>query len=132
MPRVELDASEIRDPREASGVGHHREVRLVPGWVADVDRFEPVRMRIGNALLIEEVAIDAVRVPLHLHRASGHVVQHGVSDVDVVADEVALGESGFREEHLLDVGDLDLAAGDDERLGCLRHERYTKLRYRGM
>src|SRR2546428_633252 len=64
VPGVQLDAAEVRDPGEARGVGHDREVRLVPWGVADVHGLEPVRVRVRYPLLIEELAVHAVGVPL--------------------------------------------------------------------
>ena len=110
---MQLDAAEVGDPGETRRIRDHGKVRLVTGGVADVHGFEPIRMWHRHSLLIEEVALDAVRMPLHLHRASRDVMQHGIGDVDVILNEIALGQPHLREEDLLDVGDLDLAAGNE-------------------
>ena len=109
---MQLDAAEVRNPREAGGVGDHGKVRLVAGRVIDVDGLEPLGMRIRHPFLIEEVAVDAVRVPLHLHRPLAHVVEHRVGDVDVVLHEIAFGQAALREEDLLRVCHVDLAPSD--------------------
>ena len=93
-------------------VGDDGKIRLVARRIADVHGLEPLGMRYGHALLIEEVALDAVGVTLHLHRTSRHVVEDSVGDVDVVLDEVALRQAHLGEEDLVEIGDLDLTAGD--------------------
>ena len=70
-------------------------------------------MRDRHALLIEEVALDPVRVALHLHRTPRDVVEHGIGNVDVVLDQIAFRQAHLWEEDLLEIGDLDLAAGNE-------------------
>jgi hypothetical protein len=75
----------------------------------------------GNALLVEEVALDPVRIAQHLHRSLAHVRQDALGDVDVVADEVALRGPEPREEDLVEVGERHLSPADD-------HERRVRSR----
>ena len=110
---MQLDAAQVRDPGKAGRIGDDREVRLVARWIVDVHGLEPLRMGHGHALLVEEVALDAVGVSLHLHRPSGDVVKDRLGNVDVVLDEVAFGQAHLGKEDLLEIGDLDLAAGDE-------------------
>ena len=112
VPRVQLDAAEVRDPREPGGVRDDGEVRVPPARKVDPERVQPVRMRLRNALLVEEKPVHAVRVALHLHRPAAHVVEHAGRDVDVVLDQVALRQPGLREEDLVQVGEADVAAAD--------------------
>ena len=113
VPRVQVDAAEVGDPGEAGRVRHHREVRgaSAPGK-PDVDGLEPVRVRVRNALLVEEVALDAVRIAEHLHRPPRDVRKQELREVDVVVDEVTLGEPALGKEDLVELGELDVVAAD--------------------
>jgi co-chaperonin GroES (HSP10) len=62
--------------------------------------------------LVEEEAVHAVRVALHMHRPPPHVVEDTAGDVDVVRDQVALGQPELREEDLVGIGHSDLAPSD--------------------
>ena len=66
----------------------------------------------GRALLEEELALGPVHVALEGHRAARRPRAAPLGDRQVVPDEVELGVAGSREEHLVRVGDGDLAAGD--------------------
>lgn len=78
----------------------------------DVHGVEPVRVRVGHALLVEEVALDAVRVALHLHGPARDVVERVRREVDVVVDEVAFRQPRLGKEDLVRVRDGDVAAAD--------------------
>ena len=69
-------------------------------------------MRVRDALLVEELAVHAMRIAEHLHRPVADVREQVVGEVDVVADEVALREAALREEDLVRVRDLDVVAAD--------------------
>lgn len=73
---------------------------------------KPVGMGLRDSLLVKEKAIHSVRVALHLHRASGYLMEHVRGDVEVIANEVSLRQSALREEDLVRVRDRDLAATD--------------------
>ena len=124
VPGMQLDAGEVGEPRQPGRVVDHRKVDLVSGRVVDVHRLEPLRMRIGHALLVEEIGVDAVRVALHLHRSLAHVRQDGRGDVDVVADEISLRDPRSGKQDLVLVGDGDLAIVDEHEMtivaGCWR------------
>jgi hypothetical protein len=116
VPGVQVDATEVDDPREASRLGHHGEVGRAPAaGKDDVNGFEPVGMRGGNTLLVEEEPVHAVRIAQHLHGAVADMREDDVRDVDVVADEVALGQPALREEDLVEVRDRDVAPADPHR-----------------
>jgi hypothetical protein len=109
---VEVDAAEVDDPGERGSVVADGKVGGAPAREADMDRLEPVRMGLRYTLLVEEEAVDAVGVPLHLHRPVAHVVEQAVGHVDVVLNEIALRQPELREEDLVRVRDPDVAAGD--------------------
>ena len=54
-------------------------------------------------LLVEGITIDAVGVPPHGEGPVLNVGQHHRGDLDVVIDEVPLGETGFGEENLVEI-----------------------------
>jgi len=54
-------------------------------------------------------------VALHLHRPALDVIQAVRRDVDVVLDEVALGQALRWKEELVGIGDADLAPCDEQR-----------------
>jgi hypothetical protein len=77
-----------------------------------MDGLEPVRVLIGDPLLVEELALDPVRVTLHLHRAALHMVQRVWREVEVVGDEIALRQPRRREVDLLEVRERDVTTAD--------------------
>ena len=111
-PRVQVDAAEVGDPGEAGGVVDDREVRGPPAGELDRVRLEPVRVRDRHALLVEEVAIDPVRVAQHLHHAPAHVWHERRRDGNVVVDQVSFRQTALGEEDLVPVRDGHVPAGD--------------------
>ena len=85
MPRVELDAAEVDHPCERGRVVDDREDRRVTAREAHEDLVHEVRVR-RHALLVEEVAFDAVREALHVERPPANVRQRAVGEFDVVGD----------------------------------------------
>jgi hypothetical protein len=79
---------------------------------ADVHGLEPVRMWVRDALLIEEIAVDAVGVAQHLHRPPRDVGEQLLGQLDVMADEITLREPALGEEDLVRVRDLDVVPAD--------------------
>ena len=90
------------------------------------DQTAPVRTHAGPvrraALLVEEPALDAVRVALQRQRPRPQVRQQHRRDPRVVVDHVALGEPGARVHQLVEVRQRqrDVAHRDLDALG-LRH-----------
>ena len=67
----------------------------------------------GSVMEIEEeVALDSVRVALHVKGAPANVVERARRDVEVVRDEVALGQPRLGKEDLARVGYRNFAATD--------------------
>src|SRR5262249_23951040 len=83
----------------------------------DVHFADVVGMVREHALLVEELAFDAVRVALHVERAAAEVGEGAVGDFEVVADDVALRQAGLGEEHLVGVRDRDVLPADSHALG---------------
>ncbi len=115
-PRVQLDASEVRDPRERLDVVDDREDRRVAARELHEDLVDEVGMLRRHALLVEELALDAVREALHVERPAAEMGESLLGHADVVGDEIALRQSPLREEQLVGVRDLD---GSEYRGGML-------------
>jgi hypothetical protein len=110
---VELDAAEVDHPGQTPEVGDDGEVGGAPAAREDdVHGLEPVRVRVGHALLVEEVSLDSVRVALHLHGPALDVVQDARRQVEVVVDEVAFRQAGAGEVDLVEIRERDVAAAD--------------------
>jgi hypothetical protein len=73
------------------------------------------RHLVGRTMLVERFRGDPVRIPLHHQRAVGQHRQDQLSDADVVAEQIALGQFQFRPECLAEIADLQrVAAGQFE------------------
>ena len=112
VPRVQLDAAEVRDPRERRRVVDDREHRRVPARELDEHLVDEVGMLRRHALLVEELALDAVREPLHVERPPAEVGERELRDADVVRDEVALRQPARGEERLVGVRDRNVVTAD--------------------
>ena len=111
---MQLEAGEVGHPRQRGGVSRHDFFGRAPGRKAERHDLDPGRPRLGRALLIEELALDAVRVAHQHVRPPAGAAQRAVGDREVVAHEIQLRETGLGKQHLARVRDRDLAASDDE------------------
>src|SRR5262249_10526303 len=109
VPGVQLDAAEVDDPRERGRVVDHRKDRRVATREADELLPYVVRVR-RHALLVEEVARDAVRGALHVERAPPGVGERAGPHLEVVAAMLNIRQSALREEERVRVRDRDLVA----------------------
>jgi hypothetical protein len=113
VPRVQIDAAEVRDPGEARRIRDHREVGRAPASREEnVYRLEPFGVRVGDALLVEKFAVDSVRIAEHLHRAVPDVREDVLGEIDVVLDEVTLRQSALGEEDLVEIRDRNVVPAD--------------------
>src|SRR5690606_17714222 len=87
------------------------------------DDVDPVGTLLRGTLLIEECALDAVRIAYEHVRASPCGVQRAVGDGQVVAHDVELRMPGRGKQHLARVrhGHLAACRYDQLRLGRSRH-----------
>jgi hypothetical protein len=108
---VELDAAEIDHPRERRGVVDDREHGRVSAGEADELLAHVFGMR-RHALLVKEVAADAVGIAHHVKRPAAKMRERTVRDVEVVADEVALRQAALGEEELVRIRDRHVMAVD--------------------
>src|SRR2546422_847014 len=96
---------------------HDRDVDHVARGVLDRADGEPVGARRRGALHEERFAARAVRVAPHHHGAVADVGEEGRRDIDVVADEIALGDAEGGPEELAEIGELHPAFAErDEHL----------------
>ncbi len=75
--------------------------RVRPDGNAQRDDLDPRRPRLGRALLVEELAADAVRIAHEHVRPAAGAAQRAVGHGEVVAHEVELGVAGLGKEHLV-------------------------------
>ena len=115
--RVQLEAGEVRHPGERRGVARHDLFRAAARGKAQRHDLDPRRPRCRRALLIEELAVDAVGIAHeHVGPAAG-AAQRAVGHREVVAREVELRVARLRKQHLARIRDRDLAAVDQDDLG---------------
>ena len=110
VPLVQIDAAEVDAPHQRRDVLHDRKIDDACRAVIDGDGLDPLGARRRRALHEEEVAGGAVRIALHDHGAIAQVRQQPLGDVDVVLDQIALGDVG--PERLVEIGELDALAVD--------------------
>jgi hypothetical protein len=78
----------------------------------------PLREVVGNALLEEPLLADAVRVADEGEGPSTDVRKHEVGDAPVVADKFGLRDAILREQDLVRVGNVHVAAIDADAGAC--------------
>src|SRR5262245_32507692 len=119
---VEIDAPQVDDPQQLCGVAHHDLASRSPGRELQLDRLDPVGVLLWGALLEERLLLDAVDVAVEYDRPARDPPQRAIGDGCIVANQVELGVARLRKEHLVGVGDDDLAAGGlDDGLLRFRH-----------
>src|SRR5579864_1565810 len=111
---IEVDASEIHDPRELRFVANDDLFRRSPGRELELNGFDPVGARRRRSLLEEEVTFYAVHIPFHRHGARGNAADRAVSDGEVVLGQINLRVARAREEDLVGIRDRDLMSGELE------------------
>ena len=107
---MQLEVGDARDPDERGEVVDHAvaDVLLVP-LAPDRRGAQPGGPVARAALLVEELAVDAVRVALQRERALAQVGQEHRRDPHVVVDDVPLREPRLRVEDLVEVPEQDPA-----------------------
>src|SRR5262252_5066653 len=129
---MQLDRSQLRDPHQRGQVLDHAVVHVPVVAVApDPGGIEPRRAVLGAVLLVEHLALDAVRVALEGEGAIAEVGQQRRCDSRVVLDHLALGEADPGVEHLVQVGQPEGAFADPDLhrpLGRAHVDGFTNLR----
>src|SRR6202012_3009055 len=103
---VELDDRLVGQVDQGGGlVADH--VAEGPALLLDLDAGDPVREVLARVLLEDPLLGDAVRVPGHGDRPVLQVRQHGVGDLGVELDQLALGDAVVGKHHLAGVAELE-------------------------
>ena len=124
--RVEVDAAEVRDPREARRLVDDDLVGRPTRRERQRRDAHPLGPVVGRPLLEERLLVDPVDEPLERHRPAADARQRPVGDGDEVGHHVELGVAGLGEVDLVGVRDRDLAAADLEHLLARRHGRHAR------
>ncbi len=121
--RVQFEAGEVRHPGQTCRITRHDFLRVATGRKAQRDDVNPGRPRGRRALLVEELAVDAVGIADEHVRPIAVRAKRSVGDSQVVADEIELGVAGLGKENLAGVRDWNLASAhlDDFLLDLARH-----------
>ena len=106
-PRMEVDDGEIRRPRHLRELRDAELVRVPAGGEGDARDLDPVRPLLGHPLLVDHLALDAVRKAAELRRPLAQRPHDPLADREVVADEIELRLAAGRKEHLVGVRHLD-------------------------
>ena len=116
--RVQLDAAEIDDPREAGRVVDNDFFRGAPGRKGQRHGAQPGGPRCGRALLIKRLAFSAVHEALEDDGAVADSRQCAGRDREIVAHKIDLGElRRLRKIQLFRVRDTDFAPVDRKDFG---------------
>src|SRR2546422_1471082 len=77
----------------------------------------------SRSLLVEELAVDAVRITDEHVRPSARASQRALGHCEVVAREIELRVTRLRKQHLVGIRDRDFTAGDRQKFsfGIARH-----------
>ena len=121
--RMKLETGEVRHPHQRRRVARHDLLGRAPGRKLQRDDLDPWRPRLRCALLIEELAIDAVRIAHEHVWTAARAVQRSIGNRQVVAHEVELRMARLRKQHLARIRDHDLASVNGQQL-LLRFARH--------
>ena len=118
---MEVDHGEVRAPDHLRDLGHAELVGVAARGKRDAGDLDPLGALLGDALLVDLLAGDAVGKAPQLGRPLAQGAHDAVSHGEVVVDEVALRVPGLGEQHLVGVRDLDGPAADFELDEGRRH-----------
>ena len=89
-PRVEVDRPEVRGPGDLRELGDAQLVRVSPRGKRDARDLDPLGPALGDALLVDRLALGAAGVALQLRRPLVESADDPLADREVVADVVEL------------------------------------------
>jgi hypothetical protein len=117
-PGVPVDDAEVDAPDEVGAVVGDELARVAPAGEGDGGGLQPVGGAVGHALLEEGLAADAVDPALERGGPLAQVAHDGGLALDVVVDEIDLGETSVGEERLVGIADAHLTPAhlDNDRL----------------
>jgi hypothetical protein len=111
---MQLEAGEVRQPGERSGIAGHHLLGAAARRKADFHHLDPGRPRLRGALLIEELALDTVGIAHQGVGTAAGATQGALGYGEVVLNEVQLGVLGLRKQDLAGVGDRHFATFDHQ------------------
>jgi hypothetical protein len=114
--RMQLEAGEVRHPRERRRVSRHHFLGAASRWKLQLHRLDPRGPRLRGTLLVEKFALDAIRIAHQHVRTPARAAQRAFGNGEVIAHEVELRVPRLWEKDLLRIGDRHLAASDREDL----------------
>jgi hypothetical protein len=115
-PDMEAEAREVDGPHDVRHVGEDERPRGRPVRRRDDRRLEPVRRRLGDALLEERASLGPVRKALHECRPPGDDAHERLGDGEVVAHEIELRLLPLGEEHLVRARHREVSPRDIEHV----------------
>ena len=95
--RMQLEARQVGHPDQRGGITRHDFLGRAAGRKRQLDHLDPRRPRLGGALLVERLVVDAVGESQQHVRPPARPAQRAVGHRDVVAGEIQLGVAGLRE-----------------------------------
>ena len=113
---MQLEAGEVGHPGQRRGIARHDLLGGPARREPQRDHFYPVGSRLRRPLLVEELAVDAVRIADEHVRPPAGGAQRAIGDREVVAHEIELRVASLREKHLARVGDRDFPARNRQQL----------------
>ena len=139
IPLVQVDAAEVDHPQERRQILHDGKVDHTARGVLDGARVDPARARRRRPLHEEEGAGRPVGIPLHHHGAIPEMGKQDRGNLDVVLQQITLGQPQSRPERLEEIGQGDrpirqrhldhVHAERDDAILCRRPERRLPVRH---
>ena len=108
--RVQFQAREVGHPDERRGIARDDFFGAAPRRESQRHDVDPGRARLRRAFLVEEFAVDSVRVPDEDVGTAAGSAERSLGDHEIVTREIELRVAGLRKQDFLRVGDRDLAA----------------------
>jgi hypothetical protein len=104
---MEVDDREVGRPGNVRELRDAELVRVPARRERHPGNFDPVRPLLGHALLVDLLALDAVREAAELRRPLVERAHDPLPDRQVVVDEIPLCLAARRKQHLVRVRHLD-------------------------
>ena len=121
--RMQLDAAEVDDPRQSSGVVDDELLGGAPRGKRQCDGAQPLGPLVRRALLVERLGLGAVDESLEDERPIANAGDRARRDGQIVLHELELRELGLaREVRLVRIGDLDVAPRDRQHFRRLEND----------
>ncbi|SHU16053.1 Uncharacterised protein [Mycobacteroides abscessus subsp. abscessus] len=117
--RIEIDTAEVDHPGQRRRIGDDGLAGRGPARIVQLRRGDPIRTFFRHALLKHRLLRDALDEPLQDHRPVAYPAQRPVCDIEVVVDQVALGDARVGKDHFIRVRDGDIAPRDLQHKVCL-------------